>query len=222
MNDQLILTDATVEAMLVRRAGPGAPDDLVAVIAADLQALPEERRSWRSVLVPSAERGEAFRLAWIVAVTGLVLAATVSAMLVGSQLLRRSDELTVVPHPTLPLTITAHPEGVAALAWNPDGTRLATAGDDGTAKVWDATTGEELLAFTATAPGTMGYSPDGTRIAMAAAVYDAATGDEVVRLASGFLAYSPDGTRIATASSDGTARIWQVGSYGPTRWPGPR
>jgi hypothetical protein len=100
MNDQLILTDATIEAMLTRRAGPAAPEDLAAVIAADLRAMPEERRPWWSVLWPSADRGPAFRLAWIAAVTGLLLAATVSAMLVGSQVLRRSNELALIPAPT--------------------------------------------------------------------------------------------------------------------------
>ena len=31
-----------------------------------------------------------------------------------------------------------------AVAWSPDGTRLATAGDDGTTRLWDPTTGEEV------------------------------------------------------------------------------
>ena len=106
MNDQLMLTDATIEAMLARRAGPGAPEGLAAVITAELEAQPEERRPWWSALVPSADRSQAFRLAWIVAVTGLLLAATVSAVLVGSQLLRRSNELAIIPAPTATPTPT--------------------------------------------------------------------------------------------------------------------
>ena len=41
------------------------------------------------------------------------------------------------PHP-----LTGHTGAVHAVAWSPDGTRLATAGVDGTAHIWDPTTGQ--------------------------------------------------------------------------------
>src|SRR5271165_1387085 len=64
---------------------------------------------------------------------------------------------------------------VTGVAYSPDGKRLATAGQDGTAKVLDALSGQELL----TLHGHSGH------------VYG--------------VAYSPDGTRLATASLDTTA-----------------
>ena len=41
-------------------------------------------------------------------------------------------------------TLEGHTGPVQSVAWAPDGTRLATAGADGTARLWDAATGERL------------------------------------------------------------------------------
>ncbi len=64
------------------------------------------------------------------------------------------------------------------MAFSADGRRLATASADGTAKVWDATTGAELLTLTGHTSIVVG------------------------------VAFSADGRRLATASWDGTAKVW--------------
>jgi uncharacterized protein with WD repeat len=106
------------------------------------------------------------------------------------------------------------------VAFSPDGTRLATASQDGTARLWDGRTGQELLALRGhTAVVTsVAFSPDGTRLATAsldgtARLWDARTGQELVVLkghtgAVFSVCFSPDGTRLATASNDHTARLW--------------
>ena len=75
------------------------------------------------------------------------------------------------------LTLSGHTDTVRGVAFSPDGTRLATASWDKTAKVWEVSSGREVLTLS-------GHT------------------DKV----SG-IAFSPDGTRLATASHDRTVRV---------------
>ena len=69
----------------------------------------------------------------------------------------------------VPRPLTGHRGAVNAVAWSPDGTRLATAGDDGTTRLWDPTTGEQLTTLTGHtgSVNAVAWSPDGTRLATA-------------------------------------------------------
>ena len=107
MNEKPILTDTSLEAMLVRRAGPAAPAGLAEAIGAALAVAPDARRPWWPFLALPGGRTPALRLAWVVAVVGLLLAAAVSAIFVGGELLRRVNHLTVVP----PSTVAPVPSG---------------------------------------------------------------------------------------------------------------
>ena len=80
-----------------------------------------------------------------------------------------------------PLTVAqvAHQNTVTWVMWSPDGTRVATASEDGTARVWDARTGQAVGAPLAH-PQVRVYS----------------------------VAWSPDGAWLATAADDKTARVW--------------
>lgn len=120
----------------------------------------------------------------------------------------------------LKLVLQGHADGVVSIAFSPDGIRLATASRDGTARVWDAGTGEEIFTFTRHTGVVTGvaFSPDGMRLATSshdhtAKVWDSATGQELLTF-SGHndwiedIAFSPDGSRLITASRDGAAKIW--------------
>jgi WD40 repeat protein len=130
----------------------------------------------------------------------------------------------------LPLPLWAlrgHGGVVTSAAFSPDGRRIVTASTDRTARVWDAATGQQMLALAGheAEVRSAAFSRDGTRIVTAssdntARVWDAATGQQMLALAGHetevwSAAFSPDGTRIVTASWDGTARVWDAATGQP-------
>ena len=99
-----------------------------------------------------------------------------------------------------------------------------------TVRVWDPVSGDHLTTLTGhTRPvQSVGWSPDGTRLATASRdetvrVWDAVSGDHLTTLTGHThwvrsVGWSPDGTRLATASDDNTVRVWDVregGSQAP-------
>jgi Tol biopolymer transport system component len=120
------------------------------------------------------------------------------------------------------VTLRGHGDFVEYVAWNPKRNRLATASVDGTAKVWDAASGQDLLTLrghgdTVT---SVAWSPDGTRLATASwdetvKVWDGDSGKELLTLRGHSryvesIVWSPDGKRLATGSDDGTAKVWDA------------
>jgi len=65
--------------------------------------------------------------------------------------------------------MSGHTGVVSSVVFSPDGKRLATASYDGTAKVWDAASGQELLALTehTASLSSVAFSPDGKRLVTA-------------------------------------------------------
>jgi serine/threonine protein kinase/DNA-binding SARP family transcriptional activator/uncharacterized protein with WD repeat len=123
--------------------------------------------------------------------------------------------------------LTGHRDTVTDAAWSPDGTRLATTGNDGTLRIWDARTLEELLnisahiAFEEGSPlgvRELAWSPDGRRIATAASdktskVWDVTSGREIITYYGHSdevwgVTWSPDGTWVTSAGKDGSIRVW--------------
>jgi WD40 repeat protein/serine/threonine protein kinase len=117
-----------------------------------------------------------------------------------------------------------HDSWVTSAQFSPDGKRILTASYDGTARVWDARTGERLIEVKHDRElSSAEFSFDGKRIVTAsrdstARVWDAETGMPLtVPLKHGDWVgarFSPDGKKIVTGSRDGTARVWDVESGG--------
>jgi WD40 repeat protein len=124
-----------------------------------------------------------------------------------------------IPQMHLHNTLIGHDQSVETLAVSPDGRLIASASIEGIVKVWELSTGEELLSFTTNEIVIFGmvFSPDGHRIITAskdhtARVWDSSSGEQLLVIDHGAplsdVAISPDGLHLATAGADAAARVW--------------
>jgi len=129
------------------------------------------------------------------------------------------------------IVLSGHNGGVNDVTFSPDGSRLSTASLDGTAKVWDPTTGKILLTLPSGEAASDGevyavaFSPDGKNLATAGeagvvTIWNTTTGEAFQTLPNigepspiFAVAFSPDGRRLATASAandEGTVSVWEL------------
>ena len=115
-----------------------------------------------------------------------------------------------------------HKSAVSHVAFSPDGATVLTGDFDGTARLWDAHTGQpigEPMVHGAQV-SAVAFSPDGATVLTGsndrtARLWDAHTGQPIgepmvhgdqVRA----VAFSPDGATVLTGSIDRTARLWDA------------
>jgi WD40 repeat protein/ABC-type branched-subunit amino acid transport system substrate-binding protein len=130
----------------------------------------------------------------------------------------------VIPLLRTELTLIGHIGQVSTVAFSPDAATIATGGQDGSARVWDAATGQQRLDLTghAGSVNAVAFSPQGSLIATAgddgtARLWDAATGQPRLVFAghgreAERLAFSPDSQWLAVTSLDGMVRLWDTAS----------
>src|SRR5262249_41403737 len=117
-------------------------------------------------------------------------------------------------------TVTNHEGGALCVAYSPRNDVLASGGVDGTVRLFDVTTGQELHRLTGHRRhvNALAFRPDGCFLASAGSdaplrLGDVRAGKEVAVLrghtdAVHAVAFSPDGRTLATGSADGTVKQW--------------
>ncbi len=108
-----------------------------------------------------------------------------------------SDELARSIQEGWLLALRGHKDEVASAAFSPDGKRIVTASKDETARVFDATTGRELLILHEPKPPAKPEKPGEEPFA-----------GDFISYAINSATFDPSGGKIVTASADGLVRVW--------------
>ena len=121
-------------------------------------------------------------------------------------------------------TLTGHTSTVSSVAFSPDGQTVASGSWDGTIKLWNLATGEEVRTLTGHTHRvwSVAFSPDSQTLASGSfdntiKLWNLATGKEVRTLTGHTsyvysVAFSPDGQTLLSGSDDKTIKLWNVTS----------
>ena len=105
------------------------------------------------------------------------------------------------------------------LAWSPDGQRLAVAGGDNQVRILNASTGQQISAFSVSGLQDVTWSPDGKLLAVGETgqveLFNANSNSHTYTNSGQpgdvtAMTWSPESTRLASGSSKGPVRVWQA------------
>jgi len=134
---------------------------------------------------------------------------------------RWTGRKTVLNHTGFALLLPQLEQGPTSVSWSPDSGRVASASNDQTVRIWEVSTGEQLMPPLrhSKAVRSVSWSPDGSRLASAGmdariSVWNATTGERLHSLRdTGTVAcvdWSPNNQRLASASYGGWIKVWDA------------
>ena len=159
---------------------------------------------------------------------GLSLLLSRQAYQVADTLEARTSLFTALAFsPGLTTFLRGHTDVVTSVAYSPDGKILASGSQDGSVRLWTASTGLLLGELIRQGPiSSLVFSPDGAKLAVGTDwgqvhLWDTATRarlGEPLNTPTGrvySVAFSPDGKTLALGSDDASASLWDVDSRQP-------
>ena len=116
--------------------------------------------------------------------------------------------------------LKGHQKSVLSVSFSPNGRQIATTGQDGTARLWNVATQQQIVSLQGHQGNvsSVSFSPDGQKIATGGQdgtrLWDVSTKQSLTFETNQSrvfdVSFSPDGQQLVTAGDDGTARVWTV------------
>jgi WD40 repeat protein/transcriptional regulator with XRE-family HTH domain len=159
---------------------------------------------------------------------GLSGLLSVAAWRINHSSAARYAMLAAAARPGIIAVLTSDGGAVTSVAFSPGGRTLATGNADGTTRLWDMASHQQIAVLTGPAGpvDSVAFSPGGRTLATGnadgtARLWDMASHRQIATLTGlagpvSSVAFRPDGKTLATGGADARVRLWDVATHRPS------